>query len=178
MSFPPPDPAHEVAVQPVPAELPVRSAARPNGAARPGDLAPAWRVMLGIGWICAFFAYAGMWQASVQIGVSTWWIGPRGQPTHVAIKLIPFYLSLVVGLLIVYNVRWIVRWSAVGVAATALISIPDFSRSIGLGVAEAVIAVLLGVITLASLSGRYRAVQSEPIGSAAPQPPPLDPASR
>lgn len=113
--------------------------------------------MLGLGWLAAFFAYAGIWQASVQIGIGTWWIGPRAQPTPILIRLIPFYLALVVGLLIVYNVKWVVRWSAVGVLGMALIAIPDFSRSIGLGVAEAAIAGMLAVITLASLTGRYRA---------------------
>jgi hypothetical protein len=134
--------------------------------------------MLGLGWISAFFAYAGVWQASVQIGIGTWWVGPRAQPTHIAVKLIPFYVSLIVALLIVYNVKWIVRWSAAGVAAAALISIPDFSRSTGLGVAEAIIATLLGVITLASLSGRYRAAEQQPAvaSTRTPEPAPLDPA--
>lgn len=176
MSFPPPDPAHDAAIgadtAPVAPTPPKSATVEP----RPGDLATPWRVMLGVAWIAAFFAYAGVWQASVQIGISTWWLGPRAQPTNVAVRLIPFYLSLVVGLLVVYNIRWIVRWSAVGVASTALIAVPDFSRSIGLGIAEAVIAGLLGVITLASLSGRYR---TAPTGnSPIPDPPPLDPVPR
>lgn len=136
--------------------------------------------MLALGWIAAFFAYAGVWQASVQIGIGTWWIGPRAQPTNVAIKLIPFLLSLTMGLLIIYNVKGILRWSAAGVVAAALISIPDFSRSVGLGVAEAAIAGLLGVITLASLSGRYRAAELQTGTSPAPrlETAPVDPASQ
>ncbi len=130
--------------------------------------------MLGLAWITAFFAYAGVWQASVQIGISTWWVGPRAQPTNIAVRLVPFYISLVVALLVVYNIRWIVRWSAAGVAASALIAVPDFSRSIGLGIAEAVIAGLLGVVTLASLTGRYRT--ASPASVAPPPPPSLDPA--
>ncbi len=132
--------------------------------------------MLGLGWITSFFAYAGVWQASVQIGIGTWWVGPRAQPTNVAIKLIPFYLALIVALLIVYNVRWIVRWSATGVAVAALISVPDFSRSVGLGTAEAIIAGLLGLITLASLSGRYRAAEPDPAPTRTLESAPLDPA--
>lgn len=127
--------------------------------------------MLGLGWVAAFFAYAAVWQASVQIGIGTWWVGPRAQPTSLLVKLIPFYLTLVVGLLIVYNVRWIVRWNAAGVAAATLIAVPDFSRSVGLGTAEAIIAGLLGVITLASLSGRYRAASADSPGMPPPQAP-------
>lgn len=180
MSFPPPDPAHDAnrdAQQPTPV---TPAQVRPNPSVRAGDLVPAWRAMLGLGWTSAFFAYAAVWQASVQIGIGTWWVGPRAQPTHLLVKLIPFYLTLVVGLLIAYNVRWIVRWSAVGVAAAVLISIPDFSRSVGVGVAEAVIAALLGVITLASLSGRYRVAQPATADDTPPTlaPGPLDPASR
>ncbi len=144
------------------------------GAARPGDLTTPWRVMLGLAWVAAFFAYAGVWQSSVQIGISTWWVGPRAQPTNVAVRLVPFYLSLVVALLVVYNIRWIVRWSAVGVAASALIAVPDFSRSIGLGIAEAVITGALALVTLSSLSGRYRAAPQASVG--VPPPPPSDPA--
>ncbi len=129
--------------------------------------------MLTLAWMAAFFAYAGVWQASVQIGIGTWWVGPRAQPTFILVRLIPFVLALVVGLLIIYNVRRLVLCSAAGVAAAALISVPDFSRSVGLGFAEAAIAGLLGVVTLASLAGRYRPLKSEPASAVAP-----DPASR
>ena len=147
---------------------------------RPGDLTTSWRLMLGLGWLSAFFVYAGVWQASVQIGIGTWWIGPRAQPTNTVVKLIPFFLTLSLGLLVAYNVRWIVRWSTVGGAAAALISIPDFSRSTSLGVAEAIIAGLLGMITLASLSGRYRVAdqQQATASTSRPEPAPLDPAPR
>ena len=126
----------------------------------------------------AFFAYAGMWQASVEIGIGTWWIGPRAQPTHVLIRLLPFYLCLTMALMIVYNVKWVVRWSAIGVAAAASISIPDFSRSVGLGVAEAVIAGLLGLITLASLTGRYRAATPQAAVTPLDETVPFDPGPR
>lgn len=169
MSFPPPDPARDAAVHGAQPTMP----ADPNHTVRPGDITPQWRVMLTLSWMTAFFAYAGVWQASVQIGIGTWWVGPRAQPTFIVVRLLPFLLSLVVGLLIIYNVRRVLRWSAAGVAAAALISIPDFSRSTGLGIAEAVIAGLLGLVTLASLAGRYRSLKPEPAPAVAP-----DPASR
>lgn len=166
MPFPPPDPARDAGPEPAPPDAPSTTRA----AVRPGDLAGSWRAMLGLAWLAAFFAYAAVWQASVQIGIGTWWLGPRAQPTHVAIKLIPFYLTLVIGLLVVYNVKWIVRWSALGIVAATLIALPDFSRSVGLGVAEATIAGLLGVITLASLSGRYRIAPRTSPGPTRPDP--------
>ncbi|MFK7919191.1 MAG: hypothetical protein AB8G14_14035 [Ilumatobacter sp.] len=161
MSFAPPDPLDAPISFDPPSEA-ATPAAQALLLARPGDLTGMWRALLGLGWVAAFFAYAGVWQASVQIGIGTWWIGPRAQPTNIAIRLLPFVLALVMSLMIVYSVRHLVRWSAAGVGAAALIAVPDFSRSLGLGVAEAAIAGLLGIITLASLSGRYRAVAASP----------------
>jgi hypothetical protein len=123
---------------------------------RPGDLALSWRIMLGLAWLVAFFAYAAIWQASVQIGISTWWIGPRAQPTNVAIRLIPFVLVLVVALCVIYNTAKLLRSSFIGVLLCAAIALPDFSRSTGLAVAELVIPVMLGLVTAAAMSGRYQ----------------------
>jgi len=180
MQLPPPDPERDAGLDGI---LPATSSesalatASIGAGARPGDLSGSWRVMLGLAWVTAFFCYAGIWQASVQIGIGTWWVGPRAQPTHVAVKLIPFVLTLAMGLLVVYNVKSLVRWSAAGVVGAALVSLPDFSRSVGLGVAEAIIAGLLGLVTVASLSGRYRAAPSiEPLSAPPPSRQPPEPA--
>jgi len=124
--------------------------------ARPGDLTARWRTMVGAAWVVAFFAYAAVWQASVQIGIGTWWLGPRAQPTSVVVRVLPFVLCLVLAMCAVYNTPRLVRLSAVGVLLAAVGALPDFSRSIGLGVTEMVIAALLGVVTAAATTGRYR----------------------
>jgi hypothetical protein len=175
MSFAPPDPIEgtppdhvatngELTTDP---DALIRAAAgsrqaRPGPPIRPGDLTIPWRVLLGLSWLIAFFAYAAVWQSSVQIGIGTWWLGPRADPAPTAVKLIPFGLSLAMTLLVIYNVPRMVRVSLAGVALAALISVPDFSRTIGLGVAELIIAGLLGLITVSSLSGQYRRAHTDP----------------
>ncbi len=123
---------------------------------RAGDLTPRWRAVLAAAWIIAFFAYAAIWQASVQIGVATWWIGPRAQPTHLVVRILPSVLTISMAMCVIYNVPRMLRVSAIGVALATLGAIPDFSRSAGLGVAELLVAAFLGLVTLAALSGRYR----------------------
>ena len=113
-------------------------------------------MVLVFAWLGAFFSYAAVWQASVQIGISTWWIGPRSQPAPVPLRLLPFAVCVVVELLIVYDVR---RLSAIVTAAgalTALVAVPDLSRSVGLAVVEGVISLALVVVGLTSFTGRYR----------------------
>ena len=55
-------------------------------------------------------------------------------------------------------------WLA-GLALLLLIAIPDFSRSPGLGIAEVTVAALVGIVTVAAASGRYRVVEPEAFGS-------------
>lgn len=181
MSFAPPDPIEGTPPLPVgsdgeratdpnastPAAVDLRQS-RPAPSIRPGDLTVYWRVLLGLSWLMAFFAYAAVWQASVQIGIGTWWIGPRADPAPTALKLMPFGLTLAMALLVIYNVPRIVRVSMVGVALTALISVPDFSRTTGLGVTELIISGLLGLITVTSLSGQYRQRHLNPATIPAP----------
>ncbi len=114
--------------------------------------------MLAAAWVIAFFAYAAVWQASVEIGIGTWWVGPRAQPRHTLVRVLPSLLSISMAMCAVYNARRLVRLSAVGVVFATIVAIPDFSRSTGLGLAELVIACLLGLVTLAALTGRYRLV--------------------
>lgn len=113
------------------------------------------------GWMFAFFAYAAVWQASVQLGIATWWVGPRSAPTPVLIRMIPFFVTIVGGMMAVYNVRRLSHVS-IGIAAiTALVALPDFSRSVGLAVVELMISGSLIVISAASLTGRYRLVLAD-----------------
>lgn len=111
---------------------------------------------MGAAWIAAFFAYAAVWQASVQIGIGTWWVGPRAQPTNILIKVLPFALCLALAICAVYNAPRLLRLSAAGAALAALGAIPDFSRSVGLAITELLIAAFLGLATAAAVTGRYR----------------------
>lgn len=128
--------------------------------ARPGDLLPSWRATLAIGWLCVFFAYAAVWQASVQIGIATWWVGPRSDPAPTLVRAIPFFITIVGLLLVVYNVRRLSARTFWVATSTLVIALPDFSRSVGLAVLEVLISLSMMTIAAASLTGRYRPASS------------------
>lgn len=123
---------------------------------------------MGAAWTAAFFAYAAVWQASVQIGIGTWWVGPRAQPTNIAIKVLPFALCLALAICAVYNAPRLLRLSAAGVVVATLGALPDFSRSAGLAITELLIAAMLGIVTAAATTGRYRRAPA----TDSPPPPP------
>ena len=159
---------------PLPTPEPSAVAAEVPEGTRPGDMMLVWRLTLMLGWIAAFFAYAAVWQASVQLGIATWWVGPRSQPQPAYIRLIPFVVAVALVLLIVYNVRGIARISAIAAGLSILIALPDFSRSVGLAVVEVIISVSMLLLSAVAFTGRYRAAPATPVEL--PPPPPAAPA--
>ena len=147
----------------------------PSGAAQPtvGQLTVAWQVLVGVTWAAVFFAFAATWKASEEIGIATWWLGPRAQPEPLVINLIPFALSVLVGLTAIYNVRHVALISIVGSAAVALIAVFDISRSGGLAAIEFAIAGSAMFASLGALSGTYRRsrVGSNPAAEPGPSEP-------
>lgn len=144
---------------PTPAPPPAR-ADSPDGS-RPGDLTFAWRCAVGIAWLIAFFAYAAVWQASVQLGIATWWIGPRSAPTSPLVRAIPFLLTILGIMLVIYNRRRLAQTTMVLAVISVLIAIPDFSRSVGLAVVEVMISVSMLVVGAAALTGRYETAAAD-----------------
>ncbi|MDX2381508.1 MAG: hypothetical protein QNM02_17320 [Acidimicrobiia bacterium] len=126
---------------------------------RAGQLNAVWRSALAICWIGVFFAFAAVWKASEEIGIATWWLGPRSDPQPVLIRLSPFLLALGVGLVVISNLRHAVWVSYAGALLIAVLAALDVSRSAGLAVIEFAIAGAVVLVTTASLSGRYRAVK-------------------
>lgn len=165
VDLPPPVPEAQVGFERAapPTSAAVIGPTTPDGT-QPGDLTLTWRMVLLFGWIAAFFAYAAVWQASVQLGIATWWVGPRSQPTPTLIRMIPFILSITAALLAVYNVRRLSHISLGLAIGSLLIALPDFSRSIGLAMVEVMISGALIVVGLGSMTGRYRLAlaKSEP----------------
>ncbi len=124
---------------------------------RAGQLDTVWRAVLAACWVGVFFAFAAVWKASEEIGIATWWLGPRSDPQPLLIRLSPFVLSLAIGLVVIYNRREAVWVSLGGAAVVALLATLDLSRSTGLAVVEYAIAGAAALVTAASFSGRYRA---------------------
>lgn len=113
--------------------------------------------MLGVTWSAVFLAYAAVWKVSEEIGIGTWWLGPRAQPQPVLVKIIPFTLATLVSLTAVYNVKLVALISLAGSGVAALIAVFDMSRSGGLAAIEFGIAGSAAIVSLAALTGTYRA---------------------
>ena len=147
---------------PPPAEAASTAATRavPAGA-RPGDVTLSWRLLLGLAWIAAFFAYSAVWQASVQIGIGTWWLGPRSSPQPLVVRLVPFFVTAFFGILASYNLRRLPWIGAMGALVLAAIAVPDLSRQTGLALVEFALAGAVLVISLAALTGTHRVVSPE-----------------
>lgn len=124
--------------------------------ARAGELDVLWRTVLAACWIGVFFAFAAVWKASEEIGIATWWLGPRSDPQPPLIRLSPFILALAVGLIVISNRREAVWVSYGGAVVIGVLAALDVSRSGGLALVEFAIAGAVLLVTTASFAGRYR----------------------
>jgi hypothetical protein len=125
---------------------------------RPGELTAAWRVALIVAWIGVFLAYMGVWKASEEIGIGTWWLGPRSTPQPVVVRLVPFAVAAVFVVAAGYHVRRMPWISLGGAVVLAAIAVPDLSRSTGLAIVEFAVAGAVALVSLAATTGTYRAV--------------------
>lgn len=108
-------------------------------------------------WVGAFLAFMAVWKASDELGIATWWLGPRSNPQPLLVRLVPFGVCAVFGILASLHVRRLPWWSLLGAALLAAIAVPDLSRITGLAITEFVIAGAVAVVSLAALTGMYRA---------------------
>jgi hypothetical protein len=139
---PPPPPASDAA--------PVRRGPRP------GQLTPLWRVATVATWVLVFVAWTGVWKASRELGVATWWLGPDGDPQPVFVSLLPFVAPLAMVLLALNNVRRLPWYGLAAAAVCAVIGIVDLSYVRRLGVAEIVIAGAGAAVAVGGFGGAYR----------------------
>lgn len=107
-------------------------------------------------WVGVFVASLAVWKASEELGIATWWIGPRSNPQPIIIRLVPFIVTALFGILASYNVRRMPVVGLAGAAALAAIAAPDLSRSTGLAAVEFAIAGAVLLVSAASFTGTYR----------------------
>ena len=115
-------------------------------------------------WVGVFVAYLAVWKASEEIGIATWWLGARSSPQPVAIRLVPFVVTAVFGILASYNVRRLPAIGLIGSVVLAAIAVPDLTRSTGLATIEFAIAGAVLLVSAASFTGTYRRSSSQPAG--------------
>jgi hypothetical protein len=153
---------------------PATDTARPDAGAdgrratpSPGQLTRGWRIATGITWGLVFVAFTAVWKSSRELGLSTWWLGPVGEPQPVVVMLLPFVAPVAMLLATLNNVRWLPWAGLVASAGTAVIGIADLDRVLRLGLVEVAIAGAAAAVSVASFGGRYR----KPETPDAPDPP-------
>jgi len=161
---PPPSP-------PPPTAEPTTEVARRPPA--PGQLTRGWRIVTGVNWGMVFVAFTAVWKVSRELGLSTWWLGPVGEPQPVFVLLLPFVAPSAMLLATLNNVRWLPVGGLVASAGTAAIGVGDLSRVVRLGLVELAIAGAAAAVTVASFSGRYRRPAPDAAPNAAPVPAPV-----
>jgi hypothetical protein len=124
-----------------------------------GRLTRPWQVATAVVWAATFVALVGVWQASRQLGLATWWRGPVGDPQPFFVTLVPFVLPGAMTIAALYNVRWLPWYGLVASAGTAAVGLGDIGRVSRLGAVELALAAATALFSLASLSGCYRRVR-------------------
>jgi len=162
--LPPPDsappfpapPLPEPSVAPAVDAPPPRPTAALTQSLQPGQLTVAWQIMLALCWGAAFFAFAAVWKTSEEIGIGTWWLGPRAQPQPMLVRVLPFVITVFLGLLAISNTRRVALASIAGSFAIAGIAVFDMSRSGGLAAIEFAIAGSMLLVSIGALAASAR----------------------
>lgn len=123
---------------------------------RARELTTGWRIVTACTWIAVIVGFAAVWNTSVQLGLSTWWLGARADPQPPVVRLTPFVAPLLMAIAAFANARRLAMLGVGAAAVTAAFGIGDISRVPGLGALELVIAGLALAVSLASLTGTYR----------------------
>jgi len=118
----------------------------------PTDDEPAWPVATGIFWGLVFAALIGVWKASQEVGLATWWRGPRSAPRPVPVQVVPLIVPsvMVIGAMF----RW-PRLAWVGVGAglvTTVIGLGDLAGVPKLALVEIALGAAGVVFSLAALA--------------------------
>ena len=113
-------------------------------------------INVGRTWTVAFFAFAAVWKTSQEIGIGTWWLGPRAQPQPTIVRIAPFALALSVAMLALANIPRVAWISAMASIAIAIGAAFDMSRSGGLAAIEFAIAGSMMLVSLGAMLGALR----------------------
>jgi hypothetical protein len=107
-------------------------------------------------WGLVFVAFTAVWKVSRELGLSTWWLGPVGEPQPVFVLLLPFVAPSAMVLATLNNTRRLPWAGLLASAVTAAIGVGDLDRVVRLGIVELAIAGAGAAVSVASFSGLYR----------------------
>jgi hypothetical protein len=143
---------------------------RPARTPRAGELSAGWRVVTGVTWVLVVVALGSVWKTSDQLGLSTWWLGPRGRPNSLVVQLLPFVPAVLMVLAALNHVKYL-PWFGLGASALVIVTgLFDLDRVVGLGIVEIAIGVAAAIVSLVSLTGMYRVDPAAAAPASAAQP--------
>lgn len=123
---------------------------------RPGQLTLPWLVTTAALWALVFLAMTGVWKASQELGLATWWLGPFSDPNGLTVRLTPFLAPTAMLIAALANLPWLPLGGVLAGLATAGIGLFDLGSVPRLGVVELAVGAAATAFSLASLSGMYR----------------------
>jgi hypothetical protein len=138
------------------AQLAPEQEVRPARTPRAGELTSGWRLITGLTWMLVVVGLGCVWKTSDQLGLATWWLGPRGEPHSIVIQLLPFVPAVLMVLAAINHVRYLPWFGLVASGLIVLTGLFDVVRFTGLGLLEIAIGVAAAVVSLVSLAGMYR----------------------
>ena len=124
-----------------------------RAAARIHSQGSGWRVVLMLGWVGGILGYSTIWAVSRQIGLPTWWLGPRSAPSPVYMVSLPFVLPVLILIGLAANLKRIATFSLLAAVLTFGIAAGDGSSQPGLALAQVAISVGLLCASLAAVIG-------------------------
>jgi hypothetical protein len=119
-------------------------------------LTPGWRIGTAFCWIGVVLALAAVWSASVQLGLSTWWLGPRADHQPRFVQLSPFVAPVLMVLGTINNLRRLSWFGLAAATVVAAIGFGDLGRVGSIAATELAIAGAAAAISVASLTGTYQ----------------------
>jgi hypothetical protein len=112
-------------------------------------------------WVLVFVAFTAVWKVSRELGLSTWWLGPVGQPRPLPVNLLPFVAPAAMVVAALNNARRLPWAGLAASAACAAVGLGDLGRVPRLALVELAIAAAGAAVSVASFSGTYRSVRSD-----------------
>jgi len=136
---------------------------------RTGELTPGWRLVSSVTWIAVAVAFGSVWKTSDQLGLSTWWLGPRAEPQPLVVQILPFVPAALMVLAAINNIRRL-PWLGLGASALVLaVGVADLGRVAGIAAVELVVAAAAIVVTVASFTGMLRPAPRAAVPATVPE---------
>jgi hypothetical protein len=125
-------------------------------------LTGGWRLVTAVTWGLVFITFAAVWKVSRELGLSTWWLGPIGEPQPVFVLLLPFVAPVAMVVATLNQTRWLPIAGLVASAVTAAVGLGDLDRVLRLAIVELAIAGAAAAVSIASFAGLYRSAVTSP----------------